>query len=165
MRGENGKAGDFQTPGTLQANATQQDYFVEVITKVVLPWFKERAKPFVLVFWSRDPDGTQHNQGDSLSRLIPGINGPTSLAAIRNADHDLAALLVALKTLGLTATTDVILTADHGFSTISKGKPYELRGRSNLQGCLAPSPPTWLRCNRCRAWSRHDDARSRCKKS
>ncbi len=28
--------------------------------------FKARNKPFVLVFWSRDPDGTQHNQGDSL---------------------------------------------------------------------------------------------------
>jgi arylsulfatase A-like enzyme len=119
-RGENGKAGDFQTPGTLQANATQQEYFVDVTTKVVLPWFKERAKPFMLVFWSRDPDGTQHNQGDSLNRLIPGVNGPTSLAAIRNADHDLAALLTALKTLDLAATTDVILTADHGFSTISK---------------------------------------------
>ena len=119
-RGENGRAGGFQTPGTLQANTTQQDYFVEVTTKVVLPWFKERAKPFMLVFWSRDPDGTQHNQGDSLNRLVPGINGPTSLAAIRNADQDLAALLAALKMLGLAATTDVILTADHGFSTISK---------------------------------------------
>src|SRR6516165_11664147 len=119
-RGENGRAGGFQTPGTLQANTTQQDYFVEVTTKVVLPWFKERAKPFMLVFWSRDPDGTQHNQGDSLNRLVPGINGPTSLAAMRNADNDLSALLAALRALGLAATTDVILTADHGFSTISK---------------------------------------------
>jgi len=34
-----------------------------------------RNKPFVLVFWSRDPDGTQHNHGDS-SHLTPGINGP-----------------------------------------------------------------------------------------
>ena len=50
-------------------------------------------KPFVMVFWSRDPDGTQHNQGDSLGRLVPGINGPTSLAAIRNADDNLAKLL------------------------------------------------------------------------
>ena len=29
--------------------------------------FKARNKPFVLVFWSRDPDGSQHNQGDSLN--------------------------------------------------------------------------------------------------
>src|SRR5262249_49009467 len=72
------------------------------------------------VFWSRDPDGTQHNQGDSLNRLVPGINGPTSLASIRNADNDLAALLTALQALGLDGTTDVIVTADHGFSTITK---------------------------------------------
>jgi hypothetical protein len=119
-RGGNGKAGDFQTPGTLEANALQQDYFVKVATNVVLPLFKERAKPFMLVFWSRDPDGTQHNQGDSLNRLVPGINGPTSLAAVHNADDNLAALLSALQTLGLDATTDVIVTADHGFATISK---------------------------------------------
>ncbi|MBN9082794.1 MAG: alkaline phosphatase family protein [Rhizobiales bacterium 62-17] len=119
-RGDNGQVGDMQKPGTLQANVTQQDYFLNAATKVVLPLFKERAKPFMLVFWSRDPDGTQHNQGDSLNRLIPGINGPTSLAAIRNADHDLAELLATLKALGLEETTDVIITADHGFSTISK---------------------------------------------
>ena len=58
--------------------------------------FKEREKPFVLVFWSRDPDGTQHFQGDSLNSLVPGINGPTSLAAIRNADDDLARIRAAL---------------------------------------------------------------------
>jgi arylsulfatase A-like enzyme len=72
------------------------------------------------VFWSRDPDGTQHNHGDSLGRLVPGINGPTSLAAIKNADDSLARLLAALKEQGLDGTTDVILTSDHGFSTISK---------------------------------------------
>ena len=33
--------------------------------------FKERDRPFVLVFWSRDPDGTQHNQGDSLNSSCP----------------------------------------------------------------------------------------------
>ena len=54
--------------------------------------FKARNKPFVLVFWSRDPDGTQHNQGDSLLSVTPGINGPTSLAAIKNADDNLAAI-------------------------------------------------------------------------
>jgi hypothetical protein len=119
-RGENGKVGDFRTPGTLVANKVQQDYFVKATTKVVLPLFKERAKPFMLIFWSRDPDGTQHNQGDSLGRLLPGINGPTSLAAIRNADDNLAALLTALNELSLDATTDVIVIADHGFATISR---------------------------------------------
>src|SRR5215470_10109421 len=82
--------------------------------------FRDRNKPFVLVYWSRDPDGTQHNQGDSLHALSPGINGPTSLAAIRNADAALASIEQALKALGLYETTNIIAVADHGFSTISK---------------------------------------------
>jgi len=119
-RGDNGKAGDARTPGTLVANIAQQAWFADVASKVVLPLFKARNKPFVLVFWSRDPDGSQHNNGDSLNSVTPGINGPTSLAAIRNADNNLAQLRKALDDLGLSATTDLMIAADHGFSTISK---------------------------------------------
>ncbi len=113
-RGDNGKT------VTNVANVTQQAYFADVTTKVVLPMFKDRNQPFVLVFWSRDPDGSQHNQGDSLNQLMPGINGPTSLAAIKNADDNLRQIRQAVNDLGLTATTDIIIAADHGFSTISK---------------------------------------------
>jgi hypothetical protein len=119
-RGDNGKPGNVTTPGTLTANVAQQDYFAAVTTQAVLPMFKDRNKPFVLVFWSRDPDGSQHNQGDSLNNIIPGINGPTSLAAIHNADDDLGRIRSTLKDLGLLDTTDIIAVADHGFSTISK---------------------------------------------
>jgi hypothetical protein len=119
-RGENGKAGDAKTPGTLVPNTAQQAYFADVASKIVLPMFKERGKPFVLMFWSRDPDGSQHNTGDSLNTVIPGINGPTSLAGIKNADDNLAQLRKALDDLGLTATTNIIIASDHGFSTISK---------------------------------------------
>jgi len=119
-RGANGSPGNVNKPGTLSANVVQQDYFASVTTRVVLPMFRERNKPFLLVFWSRDPDGTQHNQGDSLNTLTPGINGPTSLAAIRNADDDLARIRSALLELGLLEATDIIVTSDHGFSTISK---------------------------------------------
>jgi arylsulfatase A-like enzyme len=72
------------------------------------------------VFWSRDPDGTQHNQGDSLNQFQPGINGPTTMAGIRNASNDLQRLRDALKAQGLDKTTDIVVTADHGFTTISK---------------------------------------------
>jgi len=119
-RGENGKTGDARTPGTQVANTVQQAYFADVAAKVVLPLFKARNKPFVLVFWSRDPDGSQHNQGDSLNTVTPGINGPTSLAGIKNADNNLAALRKALDDLGLAADTNIIIASDHGFSTISK---------------------------------------------
>ncbi|MGN6749717.1 MAG: alkaline phosphatase family protein [Xanthobacteraceae bacterium] len=119
-RGPNGNQGSVTKPGTLSANVVQQDYFAAAATRVVLPLFKERNKPFILVFWSRDPDGSQHNEGDSLNTLTPGINGPTSLAAIRNADDDLARIRSTLDELGLIDTTDIIATSDHGFSTISK---------------------------------------------
>src|SRR5262249_12361233 len=130
-RGDNGKAGTASTPGTTVANVTQQDYFVDVTTKVVLPLFKARNRPFVLVFWSRDPDGTQHNQGDSLNQLIPGINGPTSLASIKNADNDLARIRKTLADLGLADTTDIFVTADHGFATISKESKTSPAARSS----------------------------------
>jgi hypothetical protein len=104
--------------------------------------FKERKKAFVMVFWSRDPDGTQHNQGDSLGRLVPGINGPTSLAAIKNADDDLARLLAALKEQGLDGDTDVILTSDHGFSTISKESASSWAAKQSYKGVTANQLPS-----------------------
>jgi len=119
-RGLNGYPGAYNMPGVQVANVEQQAWFTAVATKVLLPRFKASGKPFIMVFWSRDPDGTQHGQGDSLNTLVPGINGPTSLAAIRNASNNLGALRKALAELGLDKTTDVIVTADHGFSVISR---------------------------------------------
>jgi arylsulfatase A-like enzyme len=119
-RGDNAKAGDSKTAGTTVPNTKQQAYFTDVAAKVVLPMFKARNKPFVMVVWSRDPDGSQHNNGDSLNTVTPGINGPTSLAGIKNADDNLAQLRKALDDLGLAATTNIIVSSDHGFSTISK---------------------------------------------
>jgi hypothetical protein len=130
-RGSNGAPGNATSPGTTVANLDQQNYFVDVATRIVLPMFKARGKPFVLVFWSRDPDGTQHNQGDSLNQLTPGINGPTSLAAIKNADDDLARIRAALTELGLAETTDIVVSADHGFTTISKESKTSLAARAS----------------------------------
>jgi arylsulfatase A-like enzyme len=119
-RGLNASSGAYNMPGVRVPNSYQQDWFVDVAAKVVLPRFKQAGKPFMMVFWSRDPDGTQHNEGDSLNALTPGINGATSLAAIRNASDDLQRLREALKRLGLDKSTDIVVVADHGFSTIYK---------------------------------------------
>ncbi len=140
-RGANGSAGSSSQPGTLVPNVAQQAYFVSVTTAAVLPWLKQQGKPFVLVFWSRDPDGTQHNQGDSLLRLAPGINGPTSLAAVRNVDNNLASILSSLDSLGLADNTDVVVTSDHGFSTISKQSatsPSAQAGYADVPAKLLP---------------------------
>ena len=117
----NQPSGTAFSPGTLEANVGQQQWFADATTKVVLPKFARGSRPFVLVFWSRDPDGTQHNQGDSLNKLQPGINGPTSKAAVGNADANLKQLLdFVTSDPALSATTDVFVTSDHGFATISR---------------------------------------------
>ena len=118
----NGNAGTNTRPGTLAANVVQLQWFADVATRAVLPLFENDAgKPFALVFWSRDPDGTQHNQGDSLNKLSPGINGETSRQAVRNADRALAQLLAWLDAHpAVKANTDVFATSDHGFATISR---------------------------------------------
>ena len=119
-RGLNQSPGAYNLPGVQVANVYQQQWFVDVATKVVLPKFVQSGQPFAMVYWSRDPDGTQHNNGDSLNTLNPGINGPTSLAAVRNASDNLQALIDTLKALGVYDNTDIFVTADHGFSTISR---------------------------------------------
>ena len=140
-RGENGESGTATVPGTRHANVNQQNYFVDVTTKVILPAFAKSGRPFVLVFWSRDPDGTQHNQGDSLNQLVPGINGPTSLAGLKNADDSLARIQAALDRYGLAKTTNIIVAADHGFSTISKQSETSAAARdsyANVPQSLLP---------------------------
>jgi arylsulfatase A-like enzyme len=132
-RGLNTDPGDYIRPGVHVANVEQQDWFAKVATEVLLPRFKAARRPFVLVFWSRDPDGTQHGQGDSLNSLAPGINGPTSLAAIRNASNDLQRLREALKRLGLDKTTDIVATADHGFSTLSRQSATSAAARMSFR--------------------------------
>ena len=132
-RGLNGWPGTSIMPGVHVANVEQQNWFAAVATRVLLPRFQTAGKPFVMVFWSRDPDGTQHNQGDSLNSLTPGINGPTSMAAIRNASDDLQKLRDALKRLGLDKTTNIIVTADHGFSVGSKQSATSTAARMSFQ--------------------------------
>jgi hypothetical protein len=114
-------AGNNTTPGTLAANVAHQQWLVDALTKAILPEFTRSGKPFAVVFWSGDPDQTQHAQGDSLNRLLPGVNGPTSRAAVRNADNNLSQILAFLNAdPAVRDSTDVFVTADHGFSTVSR---------------------------------------------
>jgi hypothetical protein len=117
----NQPTGNNTTPGTKEPNSVQQAYFADATSKVILPMFVKSGKPFAMLYWSRDPDGTQHFQGDSLNQFVPGINGPTSKAALRNADNNLKQILDYINSdPQLAANTDIFLTADHGFATISK---------------------------------------------
>jgi arylsulfatase A-like enzyme len=117
----NGYSGDNAKAGTLWPNTIQQQWFADVATRGVFPIFSEAGRPFALVFWSRDPDGTQQNQGDSLNQLASGINGETSRLAVQNADRNLRQLLDWLHGHPeIEQNTDVFVTSDHGFATISR---------------------------------------------
>jgi hypothetical protein len=117
----NGFSGDAQIAGTQDANRVQQRWFADVTTQVLLPKFTAGTKPFVLVFWSRDPDGSQHNEGDSLQNLAPGINGDTVKRGLQNADMCLKQILGFLDAHpAVKANTDLLITSDHGFATISR---------------------------------------------
>ena len=108
-----------EVPKSSVPNIEQQVWQMKATTRIVLPRFAAAGKPFALLFWSRDPDITQHNTRDSIGEYFPGINGPSGKAGTRNADTMLGELLAALKAQGLDKTTDLFVTADHGFVTIS----------------------------------------------
>ena len=122
------KGSNGRSSGTLSTNFAQQQYFADMATKAVLPALQKEGRPFFLLYWSRDPDGTQHNQADSLDQLWPGINGPTSRAAIHNADNNLWQIMEYLRTNHVEDNTDIIVVADHGFSTISR-REIDRQGR------------------------------------
>jgi arylsulfatase A-like enzyme len=134
--------GDPRTPGrgsngaspTRVANVAQQKYLIDCLTRAVLPSFVDPAwggdgKAFAVVYWSRDPDGTQHNELDVADQLVPGINGDTTHRAFQNVDNNLKQLAEYLRTTAdpqhpgkmLSDNTDIFITSDHGFSTASRG--------------------------------------------
>ncbi|MCM3881796.1 MAG: alkaline phosphatase family protein [Vicinamibacterales bacterium] len=126
----NQPAGTNTTPGVKEANVVHYQWFVDAITKAILPKFAASDEPFALVYWSGDPDQTQHAQGDSLNTLVPGVNGPTSKAGVRNADHGLGQILAYLDSHpDLRDNTNVFVTADHGFSTVSR-RDIDAAGRA-----------------------------------
>jgi arylsulfatase A-like enzyme len=65
--------------------------------------------PAFSVLWMNEPDFAQH-------QTSPG--SPQSLAAIRNADDNLARVIKALEVKGVLDSTDILVASDHGFSTI-----------------------------------------------
>ena len=126
----NQPGGTNAVAGTRAANVEHQQWFADAATKAILPAFAKSAEPFVLVYWSGDPDQTQHAQGDSLNRLSPGINGATSKAGAQNADRNLKQILDYLDANPeVRDNTNVFVTSDHGFSTVSR-RDVDASGRA-----------------------------------
>jgi arylsulfatase A-like enzyme len=93
-------------PSVTAANPSRNDWTTLALTTGL--WAE--GVPDISFLWMNEPDRSQHETG-------PG--SPQSLAAIRNADDNLARMLRVLEEKGVRGSTDVIVVSDHGFSTVS----------------------------------------------
>ena len=91
-------------------------YLTDVFVNYILP----NKKPDLTVFWSKEPDATNHAYG-------PGTYN--SIDATKMNDEILGRVVDKLRQLGWGQTTDIIITQDHNHSTVSGDVAhYPLRG-------------------------------------
>lgn len=95
-------------PPKTMPNTAQNRY----ITRLIADYLLAEVAPVYLAFWHCDPDHTQHQHG---------IGHPETVRSLRDADENLGTILTALDRLGLAGETDVLITSDHGFSTVVDG--------------------------------------------
>jgi hypothetical protein len=81
-------------------------YLTDVFVNHILP----KKKPHLTIFWSKEPDATNHAYG-------PGTCN--SKDATRMNDEILGRIVGKLRQLGWEASTDIIITQDHNHSTVS----------------------------------------------
>jgi arylsulfatase A-like enzyme len=81
-------------------------YLTDVFVNYILPI----KKPDLTIFWSKEPDATNHAYG-------PGTCN--SIDATRMNDEILGRVLDKLRELGWDKSTDIIITQDHNHSTVS----------------------------------------------
>ena len=91
-------------------------YLTDVFVNYILP----TKQPDLTIFWSKEPDATNHAYG-------PGTYN--SIDATKMNDEILGRVVDKIRQLGWERTTDIIITQDHNHSTISGDVAhYPLRG-------------------------------------
>ena len=91
-------------------------YLTDVFVNYILP----NKKPDLTVFWSKEPDATNHAYG-------PGTYN--SIDATKMNDEILGRVMDKIHQLGWEQSTDIIITQDHNHSTVSGDVAhYPLRG-------------------------------------
>jgi arylsulfatase A-like enzyme len=91
-------------------------YLADVFVNYILP----QKQPDLTVFWSKEPDATNHAYG-------PGTYN--SIDATKLNDEILGRVLDKIRQLGWEQRTDIIITQDHNHSTVSGDVAhYPLRG-------------------------------------
>ncbi len=106
MRAVRDRFGALPSRSAIPATAST-DYFTRIITDFVLP----ELAPMLLVFWHTDPDHTSHARG---------YYAPETVQSLRDADTHLGAIIAAYERLGLRDATCMVVTSDHGGSTVTR---------------------------------------------
>jgi len=102
-------------------------YLTDVFVNYILP----TKQPDLTIFWSKEPDATNHAYG-------PGTYN--SIDATKLNDEILGRVVDTLRQLGWERTTDIIITQDHNHSTVS-GDVAHYPLRAIAEGRVAAPDP------------------------
>jgi arylsulfatase A-like enzyme len=101
---------DGQTGNPLDRSGALARPAFAYLTKVFVDYVLPIKKPGLTIFWSKEPDATNHAYG-------PGTYN--SIDATKMNDELLGLIVEKLRELGWLETTDIIITHDHGHSSVS----------------------------------------------
>lgn len=114
---------DGQTANPLDRTGALSRRGFKYLTDVFVDYVLPNKKPDLTIFWSKEPDATNHAYG-------PGTYN--SIDATKMNDEILGRIVAKVRQLGWEQTTDIIITQDHNHSTVSGDVAhYPLRGVVN----------------------------------
>jgi arylsulfatase A-like enzyme len=106
---------DGQTANPLDCSGALSRRGFAYLTDVFVNYILPNKKPDLTMFWSKEPDATNHAYG-------PGTCN--SIDATRMNDEILGRVVERLRQLGWEKSTDIIITQDHGHGTVSGDLTY-----------------------------------------
>jgi arylsulfatase A-like enzyme len=101
---------DGQTANPLDPSGALSRRGFAYLTDVFVDYILPHKRPDLTIFWSKEPDATSHAYG-------PGTHN--SIDATRMNDEILGRVMSKLRELGWDQFTNIIITQDHGHSTVS----------------------------------------------
>jgi arylsulfatase A-like enzyme len=101
---------DGQTANPLDRSGALSRRAFRYLTDVFVDYILPTKQPDLTVFWSKEPDATNHAYG-------PGTYN--SIDATKMNDEILGRVMDKLRQLGWEQSTDIIITQDHNHSTVS----------------------------------------------
>jgi len=101
---------DGQTANPLDRTGALSRRGFRYLTDVFVDYILPNKKPDLTIFWSKEPDATNHAYG-------PGTYN--SIDATKMNDEILGRVVAKIRQLGWEQTTDIMITQDHNHSTVS----------------------------------------------